>query len=310
MSQTPLFPVDRPLSLTRLCEAVGGVRKRVGEADLEIRTVAALDGGDAHSLAFCRYHGDRGRAAILASPAAAMVCAEAPDAVAGRSFIEVEDPRGWFIDALSHLNPAPERAGRHPTASIADGAQIGEDVEIGAYSVIEAGAVIGDRCRIGPHVLITGAARLAAGVRVQAHGVIGTDGLSFHHRPDGEHVFLPHLGHAVIGENSSIGAHVTVVRGILKNTVIGAGCEIGNSVNIGHNCVIGEACFISSGAVLTGGVTLGDGARLAAGVQINAHCSIGRRAQVGLGSVVVKDIGDDKKVFGNPARPLPTLRGF
>jgi len=73
---------------------------------------------------------------------------------------------------------------------------------------------------------------------------------------------------------------------------------------------VGDRVFISSSSVLTGGVKLGTKSRIAAGVKITAHCNVGRNARIGLGSVVVRDIRDGEKVFGNPARPLPTMREF
>src|SRR5574343_199949 len=44
----------------------------------------------------------------------------------------------------------------HPTAIIADGAQIADDVEIGAYSIIGANVSIGSGTWVGPHVVIEG----------------------------------------------------------------------------------------------------------------------------------------------------------
>lgn len=40
----------------------------------------------------------------------------------------------------------------HPTAIVHANAQIGKDVEIGPYAIIEEHVVIGDRCRIDAHL--------------------------------------------------------------------------------------------------------------------------------------------------------------
>ena len=42
----------------------------------------------------------------------------------------------------------------HPTAIVHAGAQIGKDVEIGPYAIIEEHVIIGDRCRIDAHAVI------------------------------------------------------------------------------------------------------------------------------------------------------------
>ena len=44
----------------------------------------------------------------------------------------------------------------HPTAIIDPGAQLGVDVEVGAYTIIGPHVTIGDRCRIMPQVFLDG----------------------------------------------------------------------------------------------------------------------------------------------------------
>ena len=44
----------------------------------------------------------------------------------------------------------------HPTAVVEDGAQIGQDVEIGPYSVVGPNAVLGDGVKLHSHVAVAG----------------------------------------------------------------------------------------------------------------------------------------------------------
>lgn len=311
MSESQIYLVRSPTSVRQLMERLGGVERLDGDPDRLVKSVAALGAGDRHTLSFCRFEGEEGRARVSAVMAGVVICGLADlERRDGRVVVVVADPRGWFIDALAILDASGPKDDWRPGAAVHPDAQIGENVEIGPQAVIEAGAIIGDRCRIGAFAFVSSAATLEADVMVQPHAVIGTPGLSFHHRPDGTHAFFPHKGRAVIGRGATIGVHSTVVRGILMNTTIGPGCEIGNYVNVGHNCVVGAGSFVSSGVVLAGGAQLGPGARLAAGVTVTAHCRIGAEARVGLGSVVVKDIPAEQRYFGNPARPLPTMRDF
>jgi Serine acetyltransferase len=53
------------------------------------------------------------------------------------------------------------------------------------------------------------------------------------------------------------------------------------------------------GTIVEHGASIGSGATILGGVRI------GRRATVGAGSVVTKDVAPDVIVVGNPARPLP-----
>src|SRR5699024_12163256 len=61
----------------------------------------------------------------------------------------------------------------HRTAIIEEGAQIGSDVAIGAYSVIGPQAVIGDGCWIGPHVVIGGRPNIGSNCRIYQFASIG-----------------------------------------------------------------------------------------------------------------------------------------
>jgi UDP-3-O-[3-hydroxymyristoyl] glucosamine N-acyltransferase len=304
------FSVRKQATVRGLCDAIGQVIGIDGPEDLVVASVAPLDGGNADALTFCRYTGERAESAIADSPCGAVVCAQNAAGVLGKTLIRVADPRGWFIDALNILNPQAVVASVHEFAVVSKDAVIGADVEIGPNAVVEEGAVIGNGCRIGPFCFVGAAATLGDRVVLQQNTVVGSQGLSFHERPNGDHVYFQHMGRAIIGDDTTIGTHSTVVRGILKNTQIGTGCEIGNYVNIGHNCLIDDGVFISSSTVLTGGVSVGAKTRIGAGVLVSAHCSVGRNARIGLGSVVVKDVEDGKRVFGNPARPLPTMRDF
>lgn len=305
-----VFPVATPMSVSALCAALGAGLVADGQGERMIRSVAALGEGGPDSLVFCRFDGDRAQELISASRAGVIVVRTVPADILERAFIAVDDPRGWFIDALSVLMEPRSPGGVHERAVVEPGAELGDGVSIGPGAVIGAGARIGAGAHVGALSHISGCVVIEADVRIGKGCVIGCSGLSFHQRRDGGEVYFPHLGGVRIGRGAVIGAQTTLVRGILQDTVIGPGAQIGNQVNIGHNCSLGAACFISSGSVLTGGVQVGARARLAAGVRVNAHCVIGADARVGLGSVVSRSVGDGKKVFGNPARNLPTLGEF
>lgn len=308
--QSPVFPLRPAVTVEQICLAVPGWTDVVGSRETRIQSLAALKFADGGSMAFCRFAGEEALPLIKASKAAVLITSETPAPEPGRCFIISPDPRGWFIAATNWLLSERNAGGIDPKARIADGAVIGEQVSVGAYAVIEAGAVVGDHAEIGPHVHLTSAAVVGRRVRIQSHSTIGGTGLAFHEAPDGSRMFFPHLGRAIIGDDASVGTHTTIVRGILENTSIGARSMIGNHVNIGHNCAVGEDCFISSGTVVAGGTRLQDRVIVAAGVSVSSHLKIGVDAIVGIGSVVVKDVPEDGRVFGNPAKPLPTLRKF
>ena len=73
----------------------------------------------------------------------------------------------------------------------------------------------------------------------------------------------------------------------------------------GHDVEIGDYTTISGMCSILRNVTIGKRVFLAAGVSLAQDVIIGDDAYIGLGSVVLKDIKQSVRVFGNPARIMP-----
>lgn len=108
----------------------------------------------------------------------------------------------------------------------------------------------------------------------------------------------------VIGDNVTLGSHVTVNGGVRCPTRIGDECYLWHGVNIGHDCQVGARTIINVGSILCGEVTIGEYSYIAPGVVIQPRCVIGSRVVVGTGSNVIHDtmIPDGEAWFGNPAK--------
>lgn len=140
-----------------------------------------------------------------------------------------------------------------------------------------------------------------------------------------------------IGENTIIGPHCFIRSGsrIGSNCIIGGytclegkGATIGNRVRLGTHCNIGWDCVIEDYAFIGGNFTgandkkmawhrpqlkidikgyrIKRGARIGLGVVILPGVTIGEEAEVGVGSIVTKDVPDKEVWFGQPA----VKRGF
>lgn len=111
---------------------------------------------------------------------------------------------------------------------------------------------------------------------------------------------------AVISETATLGEGVQIMAGaviqpfvnIADNTIVNT------STSIDHDCCISKHCHIAPGCVLSGGIKIGESTHIGTGAKIIQNISIGKNVLVGAGSLVLRDIGDNKKVYGSPAKEV------
>jgi UDP-3-O-[3-hydroxymyristoyl] glucosamine N-acyltransferase len=243
-------------------------------------------------------------------------------AAPGKNLIGVENPSLAFAQILTALidGIVPAFRGIHPAAMIDGAAQIGKDVSVGPYTIIERGAKVGERtvifggcyvgqntvigrdCLIYPQVMVR--ERVLVGDRVIIHSgtVIGSDGFGFVD-VKGSHVKIPQIGTVEIQDDVEIGANVTIDRARFEKTVIGAGTKIDNLVQIAHNVKVGKNCIIVSQVGISGSSTLEDNVTLAGQVGVAGHLTIGENTVVASKSGVPSSIPPNSFVWGIPARP-------
>src|SRR5690606_32223532 len=106
--------------------------------------------------------------------------------------------------------------------------------------------------------------------------VIGADGYGFY-QEQGRHFKIPQVGSVVVEDDVEIGANVTIDRGTLGNTRIGAGTKIDNLVQIGHNVQIGKHCLLVAQVGISGSTQVGDQVVLAGQTGVAGHLHIGDR---------------------------------
>ena len=145
-----------------------------------------------------------------------------------------------------------------------------EDVTFGENVVVYSftnlyGCQIGDNTRVGPFVEIQQGARIGASCKIQSHAFICT-GVDI-----GDEVFV---SHGVLFINDKFPR--ATADGRLQD----------------------EGDWELLPTIVERGATLGSGAVVVGGVRI------GRRALVGAGAVVTRDVEPGQVVVGNPARPL------
>lgn len=184
----------------------------------------------------------------------------------------------------------------HPTAVIESGAELGENVNVGAYAVVGANAKIGDGTKLDPHVFIDGHTTLGKNNRVYSFTSIGGDPQSVSYKDE------PTL--TVIGDNNVFRENITVNRG----TVIDEGItSIGDNnlfmahVHIAHDCRLGSNLLFSNNASLAGHVRCGDHVVLAGYSLIHQFVNIGEYSFCGVNTYCTLDIPPYMLVAGDKA---------
>ena len=180
--------------------------------------------------------------------------------------------------------------------------KIGSNCLIGHNSIIEKNVIIGNNCSIGSNVIIRNTL-IKDNVHILDGCVIGKKGFGFF--PDKNSNFrYPQVGIVIIEDNAEIGCGSTIDRGSLSNTIIGRNTYLDNQIHIAHNVKIGKNCIIAGQVGFAGSSTLGNNVMIGGQAGISGHLKIGSNVQIGGGSGVIKDIPDNSKVMGYPAKDL------
>ncbi|MEA2690588.1 MAG: UDP-3-O-[3-hydroxymyristoyl] glucosamine N-acyltransferase [Candidatus Eremiobacteraeota bacterium] len=313
-------PSANPLGrLGAISDRVGG--RVVGDADVVVERIAAVDDADSTSLTFAV--DERYLRGALESKAAAVLADEAlvdPGRTYPKPILAVPSARVALAALLAELEPPrPRGPFVHPTAAIEPNAQIGADVWIGPHASVGARSRVGDRTVLAAGVVIGADAavgadclfhprayvadRCVAGDRVvlQAGAVIGSDGFGWAFL-DGRLVKIPQVGIVTLGDDVEVGANTCVDRAQTGVTSIGEGTKIDNLCQIGHNARIGRHTAIAAFAGLAGTTTIGDYVRVAGQSSFPGHTTIGNRVTIGGGSHVWGDVPDGAFFTGQPAQ--------
>ena len=180
--------------------------------------------------------------------------------------------------------------------------KIGSNCSIGHNTIIESNVVIGNNCSKGSNVIIRNTL-IKNNVSILDGSVIGKKGFGFFPSKNGN-IRYPHIGIVIIEDNCEIGCGSTIDRGSLSNTIIGKNTFLDNQVHIAHNNKIGENCIIAGQVGFAGSSTLGNNVMIGGQAGISGHLKVGSNVQIGGGSGVIKDIPDNSKVMGYPAKNL------
>ena len=181
----------------------------------------------------------------------------------------------------------------HSTAIIDPESELGANVTVGAYSIIESGVIVGDGCTIDSHAVLKKSACLGKGVRVGHFSVVGGDPqhLSFDpNTPSG----------TTIGDETRLGEGVTVHRSMYENgrTVVGRDCFLMGYSHVAHDCQVGDKTILANGALLGGHVSLGSDVFVGGGAGLHQFTRVGEGAMIGGLAEISADVPPQVTVSG------------
>jgi len=185
----------------------------------------------------------------------------------------------------------------HPTAIIAPGARLADDVFIGPYCVVGENVSLAARVILKSHVVIEGRTTIGERTRIFPFASIGHEPQDLKY--DGEASSLE------IGHDNTIREHVTMNPGTAGGgmvTRIGSHCLFMVGAHVAHDCQIGDHVILVNNATLAGHVVMEDHAILGGLSAVHQFVRVGRHAMIGGMSGVERDVIPYGQVMGDRAR--------
>jgi UDP-N-acetylglucosamine acyltransferase len=182
----------------------------------------------------------------------------------------------------------------HPTAIVDSGAELDEDVEIGAYSLVGAHVKIGRATRVMPHVFLDGWTTIGEHCTLFPFASIGSQTQDLK--------FKGGVTFGEIGDHTTLREYVTVNSGTNEGDVtrVGSGCHIMAYAHVAHQCIVGNGVIIANAGTLAGHVIVEDNAVIGGLCGIHQFVRVGRLSIMGGCSKATQDIPPFMMADGNP----------
>jgi UDP-N-acetylglucosamine acyltransferase len=183
----------------------------------------------------------------------------------------------------------------HPTAIIEPGAELGADVQIGAYAFVGTGVQLGAGTQLHHHASVEGRTTLGAKCELFPYACIGgkTQDLKYKGGRPGLR----------IGERNVFREYVTVHAATFDDefTVIGSDNTILAYSHIAHDCIVGDHCVMSNGTMLAGHVIVEDHVIIGGYGGVHQFCRLGAYAMLSATAKLVQDLPPFFIADGTPA---------
>ncbi len=192
-----------------------------------------------------------------------------------------------------------------PNAVIGERTRIDSGTIIGANTTIESDVSIGEGSHIHPNVYIGYGTRIGKRCEVHPTSALGSEGFGYAHDEEFNHYRHVHYGRLILEDDVHVGAGVTIDRGHFRDSIIGRGTKIDNHCHLAHNIQVGANCLMVSDFIAAGTVSIGDNNVFGGRTGVTDHVSIGSNMQFAGMSSVFKDVDKPGQVLGgHPLQPL------
>ncbi len=185
----------------------------------------------------------------------------------------------------------------HPTAYLAPGALLGDNVTVGPFAVIETGVEIGAGCQIGAHAVVQPYVKMGVGNKLHPHAVLGD-------LPQDTGFKAETVSWLIIGDNNVFREGFTAHRSAKEQgeTYIGSGCFFMNNSHVAHDCHIGDSVIFANNVAIGGHVDVGNNVFMGGGVVAHQFCRIGAYAIVQGTTGLNMDVIPFTLIGGRPAK--------
>jgi len=183
-----------------------------------------------------------------------------------------------------------------PSARVAGGARLADDVVVGPFCTIGPEVEIGEGAVLHSHVVLSGHTTIGPRATIHPFAVIGHPPQSLGYRDEPSRI--------VIGGDAIVREHVTINPGTTRGgllTTIGDHCFLMAGAHVGHDCRVGDHVVFSNNVMLAGHCTVGNYAILGGGAAVIQFARVGDHAFVGGLSGLENDCIPYGMVLGNRA---------
>ena len=185
----------------------------------------------------------------------------------------------------------------HPTAIVAPGASLADNVIVGPYCMIGENVVLAAGVSVRSHAVVDGRTTVGEDTRIFPFASIGLEPQDLKYRGEASEL--------VIGRNNRIREYVTMNPGTVGGgmvTRVGDNCLFMVGAHVAHDCQIGNDVIMANNATLGGHVIVDDYAILGGLSAVHQYVRIGKHAMIGGMSGVERDVIPYGQVMGDRAR--------